>query len=113
GLARYGHCSEAQALTTALFDAAAQMHLRRLPELFCGFERKRGKAPILYPVACAPQAWAAVTPFALIQACLGLEADCRAAKLRLRIHCIETDVLSWAKPERFGKSGGYIRIQSK
>lgn len=32
---------------------------------------------------------------------------------RVRIHCIETDVLSWAKPERFGKSGGYIRIQSK
>jgi hypothetical protein len=26
----------------------------------------------------------------------------------VRIHCIETDVLSWAKPERFnGKSGGY------
>jgi hypothetical protein len=30
------------------------------------------------------------------------------AKRRVRIHCIETDVLSWAKPERFnGKSGGY------
>ena len=39
-----------------------------------------------------------------------LDAD----KKRVRIHCIETDVLSWAKPERFGKSGGYIRItQSK
>jgi glycogen debranching enzyme len=60
------------------------MHLRRLPELFCGFERQRGKAPTLYPVACAPQAWAAVTPFALIQACLGLEVDCGAGKLRLR-----------------------------
>ena len=35
------------------------------------------------------------------------------AKRRVRIHCIETDVLSWAKPERFGRSGGYIRIQSK
>jgi glycogen debranching enzyme len=84
GLSRYGHCSEALALTTALFDAAAHMHLRRLPELFCGFERKRGKAPTLYPVACAPQAWAAATPFALIQACLGLEIDCGASKLRLR-----------------------------
>jgi len=72
------------ALTSALFDAAAHMHLRRLPELFCGFERRPGKAPILYPVACAPQAWAAVTPFALIQACLGLEVDAAAAKLRLR-----------------------------
>jgi len=34
-------------------------------------------------------------------------------KRRVRIHCIETDVLSWAKPERFGRSGGYILIQSK
>jgi len=84
GLARYGHCSEALELTSALFDAAAHMHLRRLPELFCGFERKRGKAPTLYPVACAPQAWAAVSPFALIQACLGLELDCGAGKVRLR-----------------------------
>lgn len=30
---------------------------------------------------------------------------------RVRIHCIETDILSWAKPERFnGTSRGYIRI---
>ena len=36
-----------------------------------------------------------------------------AAKRRVRIHCLETDVLSWAKPERFGKSGGYIRLQAK
>jgi glycogen debranching enzyme len=84
GLARYGHSAQALSLTTALFDAAAHMHLRRLPELFCGFERKRGKAPTLYPVACAPQAWAAVTPFALIQSCLGLEIDCAASKVRLR-----------------------------
>jgi glycogen debranching enzyme len=84
GMARYGHADEALAVTSALFDAAAHMHLRRLPELFCGFERKRGKAPTLYPVACAPQAWAAVAPFALIQACLGLEVDCGPRKVRLR-----------------------------
>jgi glycogen debranching enzyme len=84
GLARYGHTAEALALTTALFDAAAHMHLRRLPELFCGFDRKRGKAPTLYPVACAPQAWAACTPLALIQACLGLEVDAASETVRLR-----------------------------
>lgn len=33
------------------------------------------------------------------------------AKGRIRIACIETQRLSWAKPERFnGKSGGYARI---
>ena len=36
-----------------------------------------------------------------------------AANRRVRIHCIETDVLSWAKPERFnGKSGGYQPVAS-
>jgi glycogen debranching enzyme len=83
GLARYGHSSETLTLTSALFDAAAHMHLRRLPELFCGFDRKPGKAPTLYPVACAPQAWAACAPPALLQACLGLEIDAAAGKLRL------------------------------
>jgi glycogen debranching enzyme len=84
GLAEFGHGAAALALTTALFDAAAHMHLRRLPELFCGFEKKRGKAPTLYPVACAPQAWAACTPFALLQACLGLEIDAAACTVTLR-----------------------------
>ena len=33
------------------------------------------------------------------------------ANTRVRINCIETQRLSWAKPERFnGKSGGYARI---
>jgi glycogen debranching enzyme len=60
------------------------MHLRRLPELFCGFERRRGKAPTPYPVACAPQAWAACAPFALLQACLGAEVDAASATVILR-----------------------------
>jgi hypothetical protein len=34
-----------------------------------------------------------------------------AESKRVRIHCIETDILSWAKPERFnGTSRGYIRL---
>ena len=34
-----------------------------------------------------------------------------APKRRVRIHCIETETLSWAKAERFnGKSGGYSKI---
>jgi glycogen debranching enzyme len=84
GLVEYGHTEEAQTLTTALFDAAAHMHLRRLPELFCGFERRRGKAPTPYPVACAPQAWAACAPFTLLQACLGVEVDAASATVILR-----------------------------
>jgi glycogen debranching enzyme len=109
GLARYGHCNEALELTTALFDAASHMHLRRLPELFCGFERKRGKAPTLYPVACAPQAWAAVTPFALIQACLGLEADAGAMKLRLRRPRLP-HFLDWMMVKRLELGGASVDL---
>jgi hypothetical protein len=33
------------------------------------------------------------------------------AKPRVRIACIQTQRLSWAKPERFnGKSGGYAKV---
>ena len=54
----------------------------RLPELFCGFPRRRGTAPTLYPVACAPQAWASVVPFALLQASLGLELNFERKQIR-------------------------------
>jgi glycogen debranching enzyme len=73
GLARYGLKRGAAAIFEGLFDAAAHMEMMRCPELFCGFPRRRGIAPVLYPVACAPQAWASVVPFALLQANLGLD----------------------------------------
>ncbi|MBA2587216.1 MAG: amylo-alpha-1,6-glucosidase [Alphaproteobacteria bacterium] len=73
GLSRYGLKRGASAIFEGLFDAATHMEMMRFPELFCGFPRRRGIAPVLYPVACAPQAWASVVPFALLQACLGLE----------------------------------------
>jgi len=48
------------------------LDLSRMPELFCGFIKRPGQGPTLYPVACAPQAWASSTAFALLQAILGL-----------------------------------------
>jgi len=60
------------------------MDLRRLPELFCGFQRERRRGPTLYPVACAPQAWASATPFTLLEAALGLEFDAERNEIRLR-----------------------------
>ncbi len=84
GLARYGLKSQLERVFRGIFDAAAYMDLRRLPELFCGFKRYRGRGPTLYPVACSPQAWASGTPFALIQASLGLEFDPDANEIRLR-----------------------------
>jgi glycogen debranching enzyme len=65
-----------------LFEAAALFGLR-LPELFCGFERAPGEAPVAYPVACLPQAWAAGSVFMMLQSCLGVRID--AARQRLLI----------------------------
>jgi glycogen debranching enzyme len=59
GLARYGFHSEARTVATALLDLAASQPLNRLPELFSGFPRTDGLAPIPYTHACRPQAWAA------------------------------------------------------
>ena len=75
GFGRYGLREEAARVFTAMFDAAAYQELRRLPELFCGFVRRPRRGPTAYPVACAPQAWASATPFALLAACLGLRLD--------------------------------------
>jgi glycogen debranching enzyme len=50
--------------------------------LFCGFNRRPGEGPVLYPVACAPQAWAAGAVFLLLQACLGLSVDAPRGQIR-------------------------------
>jgi glycogen debranching enzyme len=84
GFARYGLKSAVTRLFQGLFDAATYMELRRLPELFCGFQRQQGRGPTLYPVACAPQAWASATPFTLLEASLGLEFDPVNSEIRLR-----------------------------
>ncbi len=84
GLARYGDHRAIETLFEALFTAATYMDQRRLPELFCGFQRQRGHGPTLYPVACSPQAWASATPFTLLEASLGLEFDPFKGEIRLR-----------------------------
>ena len=73
GLARYGMKDKSAKIAAALHDASVYMDLHRLPELYCGFERRHhGEGPTLYPVACSPQAWAAASVFYLVKACLGL-----------------------------------------
>ncbi|HEX7894929.1 MAG TPA: amylo-alpha-1,6-glucosidase, partial [Terriglobales bacterium] len=75
GLARYGFKTLAGKILLALMDVSNTLELHRLPELFCGLERRHGEGPTLYPVACAPQAWASAAPFLLIQSCLGLSVQ--------------------------------------
>jgi glycogen debranching enzyme len=84
GFARYGLNDHTRRLFSGIFDAAAYMDLRRLPELFCGFRRRPGKGPTFYPVACSPQAWASAAPLAFLQACLGLEFRHASEQIRFR-----------------------------
>ncbi|MDB5651722.1 MAG: amylo-alpha,6-glucosidase [Hyphomicrobiales bacterium] len=83
GFGRYGFKLEARRIAEAVFDAAAYQDHRRLPELYCGFLRRRRRGPVRYPVACSPQAWAAAAPFGLIAACLGMRISSSRDEVRL------------------------------
>ena len=68
-------------ILSGLLDAATFVDLYRLPELFCGFPRDAGGGPTLYPVACAPQAWAAGAVFLILQSCLGLTIKANESRI--------------------------------
>jgi glycogen debranching enzyme len=75
GFRRYGLTEPLLAVMTGLFEAGREFEYGRLPELFCGFPRQARLGVTRYPVACAPQAWAAGAPFQLVAACLGLSLE--------------------------------------
>jgi glycogen debranching enzyme len=73
GFGRYGLRNGTAKIFAGLLDASLFFDLHRLPELFCGFHRRPGESPTLYPVSCSPQTWASGAVFLCLQACLGLE----------------------------------------
>lgn len=75
GMAKYGLAKQVNRVFKGVFEAAMYFDLHRMPELFCGFAQEIGEGPVLYPVACAPQAWSAASVFMLFQACLGIQVD--------------------------------------
>jgi glycogen debranching enzyme len=75
GFARYGLTQQVLPLLSGLFDASMAVDLHRMPELICGFTRRPGEGPTLYPSACAPQSWSAGAVFMLLEASLGLRID--------------------------------------
>jgi glycogen debranching enzyme len=84
GLCRYGFTDGATRIMSAMLDLSQSVDAHRLPELICGFHRRGGESPTLYPVACAPQAWSAGTVYMLVAACLGLEIDAAAHRVSFR-----------------------------
>jgi glycogen debranching enzyme len=84
GFSRYGLQQGALKILTGLLDASLFLDLHRLPELFCGFDRRAGQGPTLYPVACSPQSWAAAAVFLILQACLGIRVQAFPARAVFR-----------------------------
>jgi glycogen debranching enzyme len=71
GLSLYGKHEEAARIAEAIVDSTAAFG-GRLPELFCGFDRKQVPIPVPYPTSCSPQAWAAATPIGLLRSAMGI-----------------------------------------
>jgi len=81
GMRRYGFAAEAAALARDISRAAGHFLLNQLPELYGGLQRDLTNFPVQYLGANVPQAWAAGTPFALLQAMLGIEQNAPRGKL--------------------------------
>jgi glycogen debranching enzyme len=81
GMRRYGFDAEAAALARDISGAASHFLLNQLPELYAGLQRDPTGFPVQYLGANVPQAWAAGTPFALLQAMLGIQQDAPRGKL--------------------------------
>jgi glycogen debranching enzyme len=75
GLSLYGFQDHSLKIMQGMFDAGLFIELQRLPELFCGFERRRGEGPTDYPVACSPQAWSVAAVFMILQACFRISIN--------------------------------------
>lgn len=84
GLANYGMNTLAVEILSGLYAAGRYFRHYRLPELFCGLDRKDGEFPVHYPVACSPQAWASASWFLLLRACLGIYPDAPLKTLRIQ-----------------------------
>lgn len=83
GLKRYGQEKLLMELFGAHYEAVQHFPSLRMPELFCGFARTAFGVPVRYPVACSPQAWAASSWSAFLQASLGILAVAPLREVRI------------------------------
>jgi glycogen debranching enzyme len=83
GMALYEFREPANKLFTALFQAAINFRNYRLPELFCGIERREYDNPVQYPVSCSPQAWASGAVFLILMSVLGIRPSAQRKELNI------------------------------
>lgn len=75
GLRSLGLVEQALEVAQGIIDMTIQQPYFRPPELFCGYDRTSDGAPVRYPVACSPQAWATGTIFQLLHLMVNLVPD--------------------------------------
>jgi glycogen debranching enzyme len=83
GMALYEFREQALQIFTGLFQAAVNFRGYRLPELFCGIERRDYDEPVQYPVSCSPQAWASGAIFLLLTSILGIRPSAHRRELNV------------------------------
>jgi glycogen debranching enzyme len=106
GLSMYGFQDAVASILNGLYEASLHVDLHRLPELFCGFHKRNDSSgPTLYPVACAPQAWAAGAPYLLLQASLGLSVKALERQISFS-HPILPPNIEEVRIENLGVTGG-------
>jgi glycogen debranching enzyme len=81
GFKRYGFGVEAARIARDISEAASHFLSNQLPELYTTIERDEKSFPVQYLGANVPQAWAAGSVFALLQAILGFVPDAPRGKL--------------------------------
>jgi len=86
GMRRYGFAAEAAAIARDICGSASHFLLNQLPELYGGMQREPTTFPVQYLGANVPQAWAAGTPFLLLQTLLGLRQDAPRNKIYVDPH---------------------------
>jgi glycogen debranching enzyme len=70
-------------ILTSLYQAAVNFRDYRLPELFCGVQRREYDEPVHYPVSCSPQAWASGAMFLMLASVLGIRASAPRRELNI------------------------------
>jgi len=78
-------------VVTSLYQAAQNFRDYRLPELFCGVQRRENDTPVHYPVSCSPQAWASGAMFLMLTSILGL----RPSAPRKELNIINPQLPEW------------------
>jgi glycogen debranching enzyme len=81
GFKRYGFAAEVGRIARDISEAASHFLFNQLPELYTTIERDEEGFPVQYLGANVPQAWAAGSVFALLQAILGFLPDAPRGKL--------------------------------